>query len=102
MQYGRATHRPNRQKFFHAQRSAMVPVGMVAVVSMNTIMKKNNAKTLTSSTPCRHQPLVPNKPHLWAPVGSPLSSLAASIPMPEFNTAVPGPSEEYQPGPTGP
>ncbi len=28
-------------KFFQDQRSAIAPVGIVAVVSMNTIMKKN-------------------------------------------------------------
>ena len=38
----------------------MAPVGIVAVVSMNTIMKKNSAMTLTSSTPFRKKPLVPD------------------------------------------
>src|SRR5262245_58962983 len=36
-----------------AQRSAMAPVGIVAVVSMNTIMKKKSAMILTSSIPIR-------------------------------------------------
>ena len=35
----------------------MVPVGIVAVVSMNTIMKKNSAMTLTSSTPLQEEAL---------------------------------------------
>src|SRR3954471_7530491 len=98
MQYGRATHRPNRQKFFQAQRSAIEPVGMVAVVSMNTIMKKNIVSTLTSSMPVRHQPLVPIIPYLNAPttLGS------APIPQPPFSSDKPGPSDGYQPGATGP
>ena len=51
------------QKFFHAQRSAMAPVGMVAVVSMKTIMKKNIAMTLTSPTLLpRKKPLRPMMP----------------------------------------
>src|SRR5215203_5214515 len=54
-QYGSATQRPYKQKFFHDQRSAIDPVGIVAVVSMNTIMKKNIVSTLTSSMPARHQ-----------------------------------------------
>src|SRR5215210_6487625 len=91
MQYGNATHNPNKQKFFQAQRSAIVPVGMVAVVSMNTIMKKNSARTAVSLTsPPRKKPLVPITPYLPA------------IEMPWFNTDVPGPSDEYQPGGTGP
>lgn len=40
----------------------MLPVGMVAVVSMKTIMKKNIAITLTSSKPFRKNPFVPIKP----------------------------------------
>ena len=48
------------QKFFHAQRSAMAPVGIVAVVSMKTIMKKNSTMTAASlATPVRNQPFVP-------------------------------------------
>ena len=35
----------------------MAPVGIVAVVSMKTIMKKNRAMTLTSSTPCQEEAL---------------------------------------------
>ena len=51
------------QKFFHAQRSAIAPVGIVAVVSMKTIMKKNSTMTATSPTaPVKNQPLVPIKP----------------------------------------
>ena len=37
--------------------SAMAPVGIVAVVSMNTIMKKNRAITLTSSMPLEAEAL---------------------------------------------
>ena len=90
------------QKFFQLQRSAMAPVGMVAVVSMNTIMKKNNAITLTSSTPLRKKPLVPKSPYLKAPLATPAASISGPIPKPLLSTAVPGPSEEYQPGATGP
>jgi hypothetical protein len=61
-QYGNATQKENRQKFFQLQRSAIAPVGIVAVVSMNTIMKKNNAMTLQSSMPLRKNPLRPIKP----------------------------------------
>src|SRR5215475_997934 len=98
MQYGSATHNPNKQKFFHAQRSAMAPVGMVAVVSMKTIMKKNNAITLTSSISCRKNPLAPISPYLKT------SGLAASgsMPIPSLSTTVPGPSDDTQPGGTGP
>src|SRR5262245_53199065 len=98
MQYGRATHNPKMQKFFHAHRSAIAPVGIVAVVSMNTIMKKKSAITLTSSTPARQKPLVPSSPYLNTPgaLGS------APMPMPLLRMATPGPSEAYQPGGTGP
>src|SRR5437867_3928031 len=103
MQYGRATHRPYRQKFFHAQRSAIAPVGMVAVVSMNTIMKKKIAMTPTSPTELdRKKPFVPRRPYLYAPVRFPAASVAAPRPMPPFSTDSPGPSDAYQPGGTGP
>src|ERR1700675_3450632 len=98
MQYGKATHSEKRQKFFQLQRSAMAPVGMVAVVSMKTIMKKNRAITPTSSTPCRKNPFVPKRPYVNAPL--PLES--GPIPMPLLSTDVPGPSDEYHPGPTSP
>jgi hypothetical protein len=69
----------------------MAPVGMVAVVSMNTIMKKNNVSTAVSATDDpKKKPLVPRMPYFPASV------------MPSLSTAVPGPSEEYQPGGTGP
>src|SRR5436189_373044 len=86
------------QKFFQAQRSAIAPVGMVAVVSMNTIMKKNSAMTLTSSKPIRQKPFVPKRPYLNTPgaLGSP------PMPMPLLSRATPGPSEAYQPSGTGP
>ena len=76
----------------------MVPVGIVAVVSMKTIMKKKIAITLTSSTPCRKKPLVPNRAYLNTPgvAGSP------PIPRPSFKRDKPGPSEAYQPSGTGP
>src|SRR3954449_6739925 len=91
MQYGSDTHSPYSTKFFHAQRSAMAPVGMVAVVSMNTIMKKNSASTAVSHTLLpRKKPFVPSTPYLPA------------IVMPWFSTEVPGPNDEYQPGGTGP
>src|SRR5262245_59239882 len=86
------------QKFFHAQRSAIEPVGIVAVVSMNTIMKKNIVSTLTSSMPDRHQPLVPKMPYLKTPTA--LGS--APIPQPALSSDKPGPSDGYQPGGTGP
>src|SRR6478672_614289 len=98
MQYGSATHRPNKQKFFQAQRSAIAPVGIVAVVSMNTIMKKNSAMMLTSSRPARQNPFVPNRPYLNTPgvLGSPPN------PKPLFSSETPGPSDAYQPSGTGP
>src|SRR2546426_3289773 len=103
MQYGRATHRPYRQKFFHAHRSAIAPVGMVAVVSMNTIMKKKIARTPTSPTALvRKNPFVPRIPYVNAPVALPAASVAAPKPMPPFRTERPGPSDAYQPGGTGP
>src|SRR5262245_25961438 len=86
------------QKFFHAQRSAIEPVGIVAVVSMNTIMKKNIVRTLTSSMPVRHQPLVPIMPY----VNTPAALGSAPMPQPPFSSARPGPSDGYQPGGTGP
>src|SRR5262245_43113999 len=97
MQYGRATHSPNKQKFFHAQRSAIEPVGIVAVVSMNTIMKKKSASTLTSSKPARHQPLVPMIPYLKTPAVA-----VSPNPQPELRSDRPGPSDGYQPGGTRP
>ena len=80
----------------------MAPVGMVAVVSMNTIMKKNSAITLTSSIPFRKKPFMPIKPYVNTPVAAPDASVAAPKPQPLLSTAVPGPSDEYQPGATGP
>jgi hypothetical protein len=51
------------QKFFHAQRSAIAPVGIVAVVSMNTIIKKKSASTPVSPTALlRNQPFKPIRP----------------------------------------
>src|ERR1041384_417734 len=103
MQYGKATHRPNKQKFFHDQRSAIAPVGIVAVVSMNTIMKKKSAITPTSPTvPLRNQPFKPIRPYVNAPVALPAASTAAPKPQPSFNTESPGPRDGYQPGGTGP
>src|SRR5215831_20570187 len=103
MQYGRATHSPYRQKFFQAHRSAIAPVGMVAVVSMKTIMKKKIASTDTSATSgLRNQPLRPISPYVKAPVAAPAESTAAPRPQPWFSTARPGPSDAYQPGGTGP
>src|SRR5215475_10679017 len=98
MQYGRATHSPNKQKFFQAQRSAMAPVGIVAVVSMNTIMKKKSAMILTSSIPIRQKPFVPIRPYLNTPgvLESP------PMPMPLLRMDTPGPSDAYQPSGTGP
>src|SRR3954454_17381779 len=86
------------QKFFHAQRSAIEPVGIVAVVSMKTIMKKNIVSTLTSSIPVKQNPLVPKIPYLKAPIvlGS------APMPQPPLSSDRPGPSDGYQPGATGP
>src|SRR3954471_16156642 len=98
MQYGNATHKPYKQKFFHDQRSAIEPVGIVAVVSMNTIMKKNIVKQLTSSSPVRQKPFVPMSPYLKTPAA--LGS--APMPRPLFKSDKPGPSEGYQPGGTGP
>ena len=74
------------------------PVGIVAVVSMNTIMKKNRAITLTSSTPLRKKPFRPIRPYLYEPA----AASATPKPQPLLSTAVPGPSDEYQPGATGP
>ena len=56
---------PEREerKFFHAQRPAIAPVGIVAVVSMKTIMKKKSAITPTSFTDePRKKPLSPIRP----------------------------------------
>src|SRR5438046_805179 len=103
MQYGNATHKPYRQKFFHDQRSAIAPVGIVAVVSINTIMKKKSTITAASfTTPLRNQPVVPRSPYVYAPVAFPAASTAAPMPIPPFNTDRPGPSDAYQPGGTGP
>ena len=64
---------------------------MVAVVSMNTIMKKNSPRTAVSATDePRKKPLVPIMPYFPA------------ITIPWLSTEVPGPSDEYQPGGTGP
>ncbi len=64
---------------------------MVAVVSMNTIMKKNSPSTAVSATEeLRKKPLVPRMPYFPAST------------MPSLSTEVPGPSDEYQPGGTGP
>ena len=53
------------QKFFHAHRSAIAPVGIVAVVSMNTIMKKKIANTPVSPTELlRNHPFVPINPYV--------------------------------------
>src|SRR6266403_2055268 len=91
------------QKFFHAHRSAIAPVGIVAVVSMNTIMKKNSAMTATSFTPpLRNQPVVPMMPYVNAPVAFPAASTAAPSPQPPFRTERPGPRDAYHPGGTGP
>jgi hypothetical protein len=95
MQYGSATIRPNRQKLPQPQRSAMVPVGMVAVVSMKTISKKNRAMTPTSLMPWRKNPLPPRKVHRW-----PEESVYDSSGW--FSTLRPGPRAGYQPGPAGP
>src|ERR1700704_2138477 len=98
MQYGNATQRPNRQKFFQAQRSAIAPVGIVAVVSMNTIMKKKSVITPTSLTaPFRKKPLRPMMRYEKAPGRAPAASVAAPSPPPPFSTAVPGPRDAYQP-----
>ncbi len=91
------------QKFFHAQRSAIAPVGIVAVVSINTIMKKNSTITATSLTaPVKNQPFIPMRPYVNAPVAFPAASTAAPKPQPSLSTDRPGPSEAYQPGGTGP
>src|SRR6266404_4665785 len=98
MQYGSATHRPYKQKFFQFQRSAIAPVGIVAVVSMNTIMKKNSPMMLTSSRPCRQKPFNPIRPYLNTP------GVLASAPSPQplLSSDTPGPSDAYQPSGTGP
>ncbi len=58
---------------------------------MNTIMKKNSASTAVSDTEDpRKKPFVPRTPYLPART------------MPWLSTEVPGPSDEYQPGGTGP
>src|SRR5262245_23379303 len=76
----------------------MAPVGIVAVVSMNTIMKKNSARQLTSWTPFRKKPFVPMSPYMKTPG----VAASAPIPLPLLRMAVPGPNDEYQPGGTGP
>ena len=65
-----------------------MPVGIVAVVSMNTIMKKNRAITAVSSRPARKKPLVPQIPY-------------PPMEKPSFSSTVPGPMGEYHAGPTG-
>src|SRR5215471_18164487 len=91
------------QKFFHAQRSAIAPVGIVAVVSMNTIMKKKSTITATSLTELpKKKPLVPINPYVNAPVALPAASTAAPRPRPPFKAERPGPKEGYHPGGTGP
>ena len=48
-------------EYFH--RSAIAPVGIVAVVSMNTIWKRNSAKMAASyEDPVRKNPLAPKRP----------------------------------------
>src|ERR1051325_7190650 len=103
MQYGSATHKPNRQKFFHDHRSAIAPVGIVAVVSIKTIMKKKSTMTDTSPTAVpRKNPFVPMIPYLNAPVSAPAASLTAPRPQPSVKTESPGPRDGYHPGATGP
>src|SRR3954453_5353599 len=87
------------QKFFQDQRSQSTPVGIVAVVSKNTIWKKNNANTATSSTPCRQKPFVPINWYFQAPALA--ASASPLMPKPSLRTAVPGPSVETQPSATG-
>src|SRR5712691_1787926 len=103
MQYGNATHSPNRQKLFQAQRSAIAPVGIVAVVSINTIIKKNSTITPVSPTALlKNQPFKPIRPYVNAPVALPAASTTAPRPQPSASTESPGPREGYQPGGTGP
>src|SRR5712692_5292364 len=90
-------------KFFHDQRSAIAPVGIVAVVSIKTIMKKKSTMTPASLTaPLRNQPVVPMMPYVNAPVRAPAASVTAPKPHPPFSTDKPGPSDAYHPGGTGP
>jgi hypothetical protein len=52
-----------RQKLFQLHRSAAHPVGMVAVVSMKTIMNRNQTATCASyARPARKKPTLPNRP----------------------------------------
>ena len=51
---------------FH--RSASAPVGIVNVVSMNTIWNRKKANTdALYATPVRKKPFIPNRPHSWPP-----------------------------------
>src|SRR5436190_22946954 len=90
-------------KLRQPQRSAIAPVGIVAVVSMNTIMKKKIVITPTSPTAgFKNQPLSPMIPYWNTPVSAPEASTAAPRPQPWLSTERPGPSDAYQPGGTGP
>src|SRR5215475_5645215 len=89
--------------FFHAHRSAIAPVGMVAVVSMKTIIKKKSTITPASFTALfRNHPVVPMMPYVKAPVALPAASITAPDPQPLLSTYKPGPSDAYHPGGTGP
>src|SRR5438093_11774903 len=81
----------------------MAPVGIVAVVSMNTIIKKNSTITPVSPTALlKNQPFNPITPYVNAPVALPAASTAAPRPHPSASTDNPGPREAYQPGGSGP
>ena len=81
-------------KFLKFHRSAIAPVGIVAVVSMNTIWNRNRQKMAVSNTEgLRKNPAPPMKPHLMSPMVMPCST---------FNSASPCPNEGCQPMATGP
>src|SRR5438128_489130 len=87
------TQKPYMKKFLKFQRSAMAPVGIVAVVSMNTTSNKNKEKTAVSKTDgLRKNPLPPQRPN-----GFPNKVIECST----LRRARPCPSDGCQPMGTG-
>ena len=76
---------------------------MVAVVSMKTIMKKNSAITLTSSTPLRKKPFSADQA-VREDAGRVAGGIGrrAEAPAAVQHRRGPARATEYQPGGTGP
>jgi hypothetical protein len=76
-------------KFLKFQRSAIAPVGIVAVVSMNTISNRNRAKIAVSKTLFpRKKPVPPAMPN-----GLPNIGIVSSL----FKSKMPWPSDGCDP-----